>query len=353
MVRGTSEREPVNRRSIIGLAAATLVATAGVTASAANADTGGTLTGAGSTLVQPLMTNWAQGIQSSHQISVTYGGVGSGAGIAQISARTVDFGASDAPLTAAQASQCNNCVQIPWALTATGIAFHLDGIRKLKLTGPILSGIYQGSITNWNDARIKKINKGVNLPNLAITPVYRSDGSGDTYAFTDWLSRIDKNWKSKIGNATAVSFPKGVGGKGNDGMAAVINSTNGSIGYVAASYIISHGLGAAALQNNAGRFEYPNLANIKAAAAVVKKVPANNELHIVNPPKSAKSAYPLSTFTYAIVPKSSPKASALKVFILWAMGSQGQAFGPKLDFSPIPGVVYKAAQAAVGQIQGA
>src|SRR5207244_12071043 len=131
---------------------------------------------------------------------------------------------------------------------------------------------------------------------------FRSDGSADTYAFTDWLSRISPTWKSRVGNATQVSFPTGVGGKGNDGLTAVVTSTNGALSYISASYIIAHGLGAAALQNRAGKFVYPNIKNISAAAAVVKKVPASNELHIVNPPKRAKRAYPLSTFSYVIAP---------------------------------------------------
>lgn len=331
----------MNRRFLGLTLAVAALASAGVSSSAMAATTNGTLTGAGSTLVAPLMSNWAQDFEGRHSIGVTYGAVGSGAGISQISARTVDFGASDAPLTPAQASACNNCVQIPWGLTATGVAFHLNGVKKLNLTGPIIAKIYLGQITNWNDRSIAKINKGVKLPNLGITPVYRSDGSGDTYAFTDWLSRVSSPFKGKVGNSTAVSFPKGVGGKGNDGVTAVVSSTNGAIGYISAAYIIAHSLSVAALQNNAGQFVYPNLKNISAAASVVKRVPANNEMHIVNPPKSVKLAYPLSTFTYVIAPKSSPKASSLRLFILYAMGI-GQKFGPALDFAPIPGVVYQA-----------
>jgi len=297
----------------------------------------------------PLMAKWQADFELKNNIKVTYGSVGSGAGIAQITARTVDFGASDAPLTGPQRGACNRCYQIPWALTATGIAFHLDGIRKLKLTGPIVAGIYLGQITNWNDPKIKKINPGVNLPNLKITPAYRSDGSGDTYAFTDYLSRVSKTWKNKVGFSTQVSFPTGVGGKGNDGLTAIVTSTNGAISYISASYIIAHNLGAAALQNRAGRFEYPNLKNIAAAAKGVK-IGRFNEMHIVNPPKSKKSAYPLSTFSYVIVPKTTPKKDLLSKFILYAMGA-GQKFGAALDFAPIPKVVLNAGKATVKQFQ--
>jgi phosphate transport system substrate-binding protein len=187
---------------------------------------------------------------------------------------------------------------------------------------------------------------------MNITVVYRSDGSGDTYAFTDYLSRVSSAWKSRVGGAsTAVSFPTGVGGKGNAGIAAVVGSTSGAIGYISASYIIAHGLGAAALQNAAGVFEYPNLKNIINAAASVKSVPANNEMHIVNPPKKYRSAYPLSTFTYAIVPRTSPQKSALASWVYYAM-SAGQVYGSTLDFAPIPKVVFNAGVKSVRELQG-
>jgi phosphate transport system substrate-binding protein len=309
------------------------------------------LTGAGSTLVQPLEAFWAEGFQRHYGDTITYSGVGSGAGIAQVTARTVDFGASDAPLTASQAAACNKCVQIPWALTATGIAYNVAGLRRLNLTGPVLAEIYLGRITNWNDPNIAKLNKGTRLPNLKITPVFRSDGSGDTYAFTDYLSRISSTWKSQVGGAsTAISFPAGVGGKGNAGVTAVVSSTSGAIGYISASYIIAHGLQAAALQNAAGKYEYPNLAPIEAAAKIVKRVPANNELHIVNPPKSDKLAYPLSTFTYCIVPQTANQKAALASWVYYAM-TLGQSYGASLDFAPIPKVVLNAGVKSVRALQ--
>ncbi len=190
-----------------------------VSTAAANAE----LKGAGSSLIAPLMGNWINGFEArtSGTIKVVYGSVGSGAGIAAITNRTVDFGASDAPLTPEQASACNGCVQIPWALTATGMGFHLDGVKKLNLSGPVIAGIYFGKITKWNDAKIKKLNPGVHLPGTPITPVFRSDGSGDTYAFTNYLSKVSKAWKNERGYSTAVSFPVGVGGKGNVGVRSV------------------------------------------------------------------------------------------------------------------------------------
>ena len=341
----------MNRRRCVALtAAAVLVSAGGLEAGAQAADTNGQLVGAGSTLVAPLMSNWASDFEARYSVSVTYGAVGSGAGIAQITARTVDFGASDAPLTAAQAAACNGCVQVPWALTATGIAYHLDGVKKLNLSPVVVAQMYLGQITKWNDKRIASLNKGVKLPATAVTPAFRSDGSGDTYAFTDLLSRVSPTWKSQVGVSTAVTFPTGVGGRGNDGISAVVNSTNGSVGYVAASYIINHGLKVAALRNRAGKYVFPNLKNIQAAAKVVKKVPANNEMHIVNPPKSAPLAYPLSTFTYAIVPKVSPKGNLLKQLILYG-ATTGQKFGAPLDFQTIPSVVLKAATNTANSLQ--
>jgi phosphate transport system substrate-binding protein len=306
------------------------------------------LTGAGSSLVAPLMANWINGFEAAGHgnVKVTYGAVGSGAGIAQITARTVDFGASDAPLTPEQSGVCNGCVQIPWALSATGIGFSIPGVKTLNLTGPILAGIYFGKITNWNDPKIKKLNPKAKLPNLAITPVYRSDGSGDTYAFTNYLSKVSKPWKNEVGYATSVGFTHGVGAKGNAGITNVVATTAGSIGYISASYLIAAGLPVAAVKNEAGNYTYPNLKNIENAAEMVKSVPAGNELHIVNPPKKFSDAYPISTFTYAIVPHSAPQKGLLSEFILYAI-TVGRKYGPALDFAPLPKVVLTAAKAAV------
>lgn len=304
----------------------------------------GSLTGAGSTLIAPLLEgHWAPEFEHTTGNKVTYSAVGSGAGIEQISARAVDFGASDAPLTSAQEAACKECVQIPWALTATGVAWHIEGVARLRLTGPVLAEIYEGKVTNWDDPKIAKSNPGETLPNLPITVVYRSDGSGDTYAFTDYLSRISSSWKSKVGNATSVSFPVGVGGKGNAGVTAVVVSTNGAIGYISVSYILAHDLGAVAIQNAAGKYEFPNLKNIENAASAIKKVPANNELHIVDPSKKYKIAYPISTFTYCIVPKAAPQASLLAEWVKFAL-TKGQLYGAALDFATVPKVVLKAAE---------
>lgn len=330
------------RNRLLSLILAT-VGTVGCMATVSTAVASAGLTGAGSTLVAPLMANWINGFQIRSGIPVTYGSVGSGAGIAQITARTVDFGASDAPLTPDQASACNGCVQVPWALSAVAIGFHIPGVHKLNLSGSVLAGIYSGRITNWNDKKIKKLNPKAHLPNLTITPVFRSDGSGDTYAFTNYLSKVSSSWRGSVGYATTVGFPTGVGGKGNSGVTATVTSTNGAIGYISASYLIAAGLPAAAVQNKAGKFEYPNLNNIEAAAQSVKHVPPSNEMHIVDPPKRAKTAYPISTFTYCIVPHGANQKDFLVQFINYAL-TVGQKYGAALDFAPLPKVVITAAK---------
>jgi phosphate transport system substrate-binding protein len=335
------------RNRLLGFIVAT-VGMVGCMTTVSTAVASANLTGAGSSLVAPLMANWINGFEAASHggVKVTYGSVGSGSGIAQITARTVDFGASDAPLTPEQAAACNGCVQIPWALTATGMGFSIPGVKKLNLTGPIIAGIYFGKITNWNDPKIKKLNPKAHLPNLTITPVFRSDGSGDTYAFTNYLSKVSKSWKNEVGYATSVGFTHGVGAKGNAGVSSVISTTSGAIGYVSASYLLAAGLPVAALKNEAGNYEYPNLKNIQNAAEMVKKVPASNELHIVNPPKKFSIAYPLSTFTYAIAPHGAPQKGLLSEFILYAM-TVGQKYGPALDFAPMPKVVLTAAKSTL------
>ena len=341
------------RGKVLSAAAATLAVAApiGFTSltSSASAATG-SLTGAGSTLVAPLEAEWASAFASKTGNTVNYNPVGSGTGIAQISAGTVDFGASDAPLNPTQAAGCHNCIQIPWALSATGVGYNVPGAgRKLHLTGSLLAGIYLGQITNWNDPRIARVNKGVHLPNLQITPVFRSDGSGDTYAFTNYLSHVSGAWNSRVGLGTSVSFPTGASGKGNSGVTAVLQGTPGSVAYIAVSYLIAHQLPAVAIQNAAGRYEYPNLANIENAAAGVKHLPANMALSIVNPSKRAKIAYPISTFTYVIAPTTAPQGALLKAFVKYALGP-GHSFGANLDFAPLPRVVVKADKAAVNRL---
>ena len=312
---------------------------------------GGTLNGAGSSLVAPLVqTVFGPDFKKSTGNMVNYSSVGSSAGIAAATGRTVDFGASDAPLTSSQQSACN-CVEIAWALTATGVSWNVPGIHHLNITGPVLAKIYLGQITNWDNKAITSLNKGEHFPNLAITPIHRLDGSGDSYAFTDYLSSVSPQWAHQIGRATSPAFPTGPGGQGNGGMVTVLGQTKGGIAYIAVSYLIAHRLPAAALKNQAGHYEVPNLRNIANAASVGHEA-SSGEIHIVNAPKRAKIAYPISTFTYCILQPTDPQGNGaeLKSFVDYAL-NQGQSFGPALDFVPLPKNIKRSDLAKANQIR--
>jgi phosphate transport system substrate-binding protein len=309
------------------------------------------LTGAGSTLVYPLVSQWEPDYATSAGVTITYGAIGSGGGIDQITARAVDFGASDAPLTTDQATACKGCLQIPWALGATTVAYNVSGVPDhLHLTGPVVADIFLGKITSWNDPKIKALNSSVNLPSTKITPIYRSDGSGDSFVFSSYLSAVSPDFKSKIGASTQPPFSVGTAAAKNSGVAASIQSTNGSIGYVALSYIAPDALHAALIQNAAGQYPVPGVPSIKAAAKAVTTVNPDGSITLVNPPASATGAYPLSTYTYAIVPKSSPKASTLKAFLTYAISSTGQAFGPPLGFPELPAAIVASDKQEIAQI---
>ena len=301
------------------------------------------LTGAGSTLVAPLVAVWTQKADSALGLKITYGPIGSGGGINAVTNRTVDFGASDAPLTPDQFAACKGCVQIPWALSATAIAYNGSALpNHVHLTGPVLASIFSGRITKWNDPAIKKLNKGKSLPDLKITVIHRSDNSGTTYNLTDYLSRVSSSWKSGQGKGVAVNWPTGIGARGSSGVAAALSSTDGGITYVDVAYTLKNHLKFAAVKNKAGTFALPGLTGIRSAAATINRVaPDNGGISIVNPAKSQKLAYPIATFTYVIIPKQTSKAAELKKFVNWAL-TKGQADGPKLLFSPIPKVVLKA-----------
>jgi len=337
---------------------AALVLTIGVAACGSSSSdssggsSGGPLVGAGSTLVAPLMSKWQSDYASKSEETVTYGAIGSGGGIDQITSRTVDFGASDAPLTEEQFEEADGVEQIPWALSGTVPAYNVKGAPSdLKLNGEVLAGIYLGTITSWDDPAIAKLNPGVSLPSTKITPVYRSDGSGDTYAFTNYLSTVDPEFKSKVGTSTQVKFPTGVGAEKNDGVSAAISQTDGAIGYVGLAYALSNELSMPLVENSAGNFPTPGVESVEAAADAVSTIGPNNEISLAGLPASAKGAYPISTYTYVIVPLESDKADALKKFITYAIGP-GQEYGPDLDFAPLPKQVVAADKKAIAKIGG-
>jgi phosphate transport system substrate-binding protein len=329
------------------VALAVLVVAAGAAASPRRADAT-SITGMGSSFVAPLMQQWIAHV--GHDLEVGYSPLGSGAGIAAITNRAVDFGASDAPLTTHQFSLCKGCVQIPWALSATSIPYHLNGVRaRLRLTGQVIADIFMRKITEWNHPRITRLNPGVALPELEITPVHRSDSSGTTFNFTDYLSRVSGTWREGLGTGTVVNWPGGLEARGSSGVAAAITDTNGSIGYVDVAYSLKSHLPFAAVRNQAGTYQLPGLRAIAAAASTVKRLPADNGVSIVNPPKRVKQAYSICTFTWVILPLQSSKAAALETFVNWAL-TKGQAYGPKLLFQPLPANIRKPAQRTVARI---
>jgi phosphate transport system substrate-binding protein len=308
----------------------------------------GTLTGAGATFPAPLIAKWQGAYKPS---KVVYSAIGSGGGIAAITARTVDFGASDAPLTPDQFKACKGCVQVPWAFSATSIPYNIKGVGGgLKLTGPILAAIYSGSIKYWDNAAIKKINAGVNLPHQKVTPIYRSDGSGTSYNFTDYLSHVSKAWKNKIGKGTQPNFPVGVGARGSSGVAGKLKTTDGGITYVDVAYSLNNHFTIARVKNRAGRYQLPGIIQIRAAAASLKKIQSkDNAITVVDPNPRQPKAYPICTFTYVLLPLKSPKAPELKKFVDWAL-TKGQVYGPKLRFVELPKIVQKAGRKTLARV---
>lgn len=318
--------------AVAGIAALTLA-----TAGAASARTaGGSVNGAGSTFVAPLVSKWQAPVRQQLGLQLNYNAVGSGGGVSAITNKQADFGASDAPLSQFNPT-CSSCVQIPWALAATGVIYNLSGLQHLHMTGSVLAQIYRGKITTWSNPAIKKLNKGKSLPNKAITVVHRSDSSGTTYNFTDYLSHVSGGWKSQVGTGTSVSWPTGEGEKGSSAVAGAVRTTPGAIGYVDVYYAVHNHLGLFVMKNRSGKFVQPKAKGILASALLDTHPKKDGSLSIVNPPKSTKyrNAYPISTYTYVDVQKSSSNATNIKKLLTWAI-TKGQTYGPALIFEPLP-----------------
>jgi phosphate transport system substrate-binding protein len=247
-------------------------------------------------------------------------------------------------------------VQVPWALAGTAIPYDIPGLvlpknTNLRLSGDAIAKIYMGQITNWSDAAIKALNPKATIPDLKITPVYRTGNSGTTYNFTDYLSAVSPAWKSQIGAGQSVGWPTGTGANGSAGVAGVVANTPGALCYVDTAFAISSHLHFAAIENRAGNFINPSIRNVAAAGGAVTKIPANNELHIVDPAKSLANAYPIATYTYIILPTKSAKATELRKMVFWAL-TQGQAsrYTAKLWFAPIPKMVLVASEKTLKQV---
>jgi phosphate transport system substrate-binding protein len=347
---GALSRKTLTPLGALALAAA-LIVLASIAGSAQAKPSAGELTGAGSTFVSKLVQTWIPKVDSQLGIKVTYGPIGSGGGINAITNRTVDFAASDAPMSSDQFAACRGCVQIPFAFSATSVAYRGDNLpHLLKLTGPVLADIFLGKIKKWNAPAIQSLNKGKNLPNLDITVIHRSDNSGTTYNFTEYLNSVSREWKGGPGKGLAVNWPTGVGARGSSGVSAALSQTQGGITYVDVAFSLANHFKFAKVKNRAGIYQSPGLRGITAAGKTILRVAPNNSgLSVVNPSKRQPLAYPICTFVYMIVPRETSKAADIKKFANWAL-TKGQADGPKLLFAPLPKVVLRASVKTVALV---
>lgn len=294
------------------------------------------LNGAGATFPYPIYSKW---FDEYHKIKpdlqINYQSIGSGGGIRQITERTVDFGASDGPMTDKQLFKVDGkLLHIPTVLGAVVPVFNLKGVENLTLSGPTLAGIFLGTINRWNDPAVAKDNPGAALPEMGITVVRRSDGSGTTYCWTDYLSKVSPEWRKSVGTGTAVKWPAGLGGKGNEGVSGLVKQTPNSIGYVELIYAKQNGIAYAAVVNAAGKAVKADIASVTEAAAGVK-MPADYRVSIVNSP--APKAYPISTFTWLLVYEKNPggKGPLIRDFLSWML-AQGQKIAPELGYAALP-----------------
>jgi phosphate transport system substrate-binding protein len=298
-----------------------------------------TLNGAGATFPYPIYSKWFSEYHNAHSdVQVNYQSIGSGGGIRQVIAGTVDFGASDGPMTDEQLSQYKNgtLLHIPTVLGAVVPAYNVPGVSgDLKFSPDVLADIFLGKITTWNDERIKKLNPGVNLPSKEIVVVHRSDGSGTTYIFTDYLSKVSPEWKNSINKGTSVNWKVGMGGKGNEGVAGYVRNIQGSIGYVELIYALQNKITFGSVKNAAGNFVKASLESTTAAASGVK-MPVDYRVSITNSP--AKDAYPIASFTWLLIPQQSKDANKgriLREFVEW-MATGGQKMTEQLSYAPLP-----------------
>jgi|SRR5579863_260004 len=313
------------------------------------------INGAGATFPYPLYSKWFDEYSKLHpEFKFNYQSIGSGGGIRQLTERTVDFGASDAPMNEEQMKNAPGPVlHIPTVLGAVVITYNLPGTPpELKLTPEVVSQVFLGTITKWNDPKLASLNPGIKLPDQELLVVHRSDGSGTSYIFTDYLSSVSPQWAQKIGKGTSVNWPVGLGGKGNEGVTGQVKNTPGALGYVELAYARKNQLPVVSLQNKEGEFITPTIEGISAAAAGASaNMPADLRVSLVNPP--GKKAYPIAGFTYLLIYKDQPdekKGRAMADFLWWAE-HQGQKFAPELLYGPLPPEVIERAEKKIKEIQ--
>jgi len=313
------------------------------------------INGAGATFPNPIYSKWFDEYNKKNpNVRINYQPIGSGGGIRQVTAQTVFFGATDGPMTEEQILAApGKILHVPTVLGADVPIYNLPGVSgEIKFTGPVLADIYLGKITKWNDPAIEKLNAGTKLPATDITVVHRSDGSGTTYIFVDYLAKASPEWKKRVGVATSVNWPTGVGGKGNEGVAGLVQQVPGSIGYVELIYALQNKIAYGSVQNLAGEFVRATVQSVTAAAAgAAAKMPADFRVSITN--AEGKGVYPISSFTWLLLyenPKDKAQSKAMVEFVKWAL-SDGQKFAPALGYAPLPAEVVKMELAALAKVR--
>ena len=312
------------------------------------------MSGAGATFPLPYYNIIFKDYSEKTANQVTYGGIGSGGGIRSLQDKTVDFGASDAYLSDEEKTEMQaEVLHIPTCLGAVALAYNLSGVQQLHLNGDLVAGIFMGNITKWNDAKIKELNPEADLPDKPITPVYRSDGSGTTYVFSDYLTKVNQEWAENMGTGKSLKWPVGIAAKGNPGVAGIIQQTEGAIGYVGSEYSLSLNIPTASMQNSSGNFVDASTQSISAAANI--ELPADMCAMITNSPEA--QAYPISCFTWIIVYKeqayakrTEEQAKALVNLLEYVLSPAAQSVAEKVHYSPLPEAALKNAKALVESI---
>ena len=338
------------RNPVVNLLAAVAVAAAALPAAAQTIQ----LNGAGATFPYPIYSKWFSEYHKIHpNVQINYQSIGSGGGIRQITERTVDFGASDGPMTPEQMQGAPGIMHFPTVMGAVVPVYSIPGVAaELKFTGPVLADIYLGKITKWNDRAITALNPGVRLPATDIACVHRADGSGTTYIWADYLAKVSPEWRKRVGVNTSLKWPVGVGGKGNEGVAGQVKQQPGSIGYVELIYAIQNKIDFGLVQNMSGRFLKASLAGVTAAAAgAANAMPKDFRVSITNAP--GPDSYPISSFTWLLVyqnQKDKTKGKILTDFVHWML-HDGQRYCPELAYAPLPPQVVTLEEAALARVK--
>jgi len=333
----------------------TVGATSGT--AAATSSSGVDLTGAGATFPQPIYSKWISDYAAKTGVKINYQSIGSGGGIRQLSEQTVDFGASDSPMRDDEMTKAKGgpVMHIPTVLGAVVMTYNVAGLtRPLRLSGPVIADIYLGKITKWNDTRISSLNPGVTLPANDILVVHRSDGSGTTFIFSEYLAAVSPQWKTAPGVGKELQWPAGIGAKGNEGVAGQVKQTPNSIGYVELAYAKQNRLAYASVRNAAGQFVEPSVQSVTAAAeGAVSKLPANTDYRVSIVNAAGAQAYPISSFTWILAYRNqsdSVKARKLKDFLRWAL-TEGEQSAAGLDYAPLPASLAQKLTARLDSIQ--